>query len=99
MKALGFHDRLAARPVSDVAPADERRGPAAAAIPQWRELRLPPWAALAVILAAITVALCEPSGLARLAQGAGRRRNRALRRLCHRPGGNWAMASFLRHKK
>lgn len=64
MKALGFHDRLAARPVSDVAPADERRGPAAAAIPQWRELRLPPWAALAVILAAITVALCEPSGLA-----------------------------------
>ncbi len=66
MKKLGFRNKLAARPVADVAPAPGHLAPAAvaSAIPQWRELRLPPWAALAVILAAITVALCEPSGLA-----------------------------------
>ncbi len=64
MKALSFRNKMVARPVSDVAPASECRRPAAAVIPQRRELRLPPWTALAVILAAVTVALCEPSGLA-----------------------------------
>jgi integral membrane sensor domain MASE1 len=66
MKLLGFRNRLAARPVSDVAPAPGRLDPAtvASATPQRHELRLTPWAALAAVLAAITVALCEPSGLA-----------------------------------
>jgi hypothetical protein len=64
MKKLGFRNMLMARPVSDVAPAPGHLASPASATPQWRELRLPPSAALAVILAAITVALCEPSGLA-----------------------------------
>jgi hypothetical protein len=65
MKKLGFRNKLAARPVADVAPAPGHLAPAAvaSATPQWRELRFPPWAALAAVLAAITVALCEPSGL------------------------------------
>jgi hypothetical protein len=66
MKAPGFHNKLVARPVSDVAPAPGHLAPdaVASATPQWRELRLPPWAALGAVLAAITVMLCEPSGLA-----------------------------------
>ena len=80
MKLPGFHDtsvrdisvrdtgvrnRLGLRPVSDAAPAGERRSPAAAAkaIPQWRELRLTPRAALAAFLFVAAVLLCEPSGL------------------------------------
>ena len=75
MKLPGFHDtsvrdtgvrnRLRLRPVSDAAPAGERRDPAAAAkaIPQWRELRLTPRAALAALLFVAAVLLCEPSGL------------------------------------
>ncbi len=65
MKAPGSHNKLVARPSSDVAPAPGHLASdaVASATPQWRELRLPPWAALTVILAAITVALCEPSGL------------------------------------
>ena len=63
MKKLGFRNRLAARPVSDVAPAGEHHSPAAA-VPQWREWRLPPWAVLAAILALVAVLLCLPSGLA-----------------------------------
>ena len=63
MKKLGFRNGLAARPVSDVSPAGERHS-LAAAVPQWREWRLPPWAVLAAILALVAVLLCEPSGLA-----------------------------------
>jgi hypothetical protein len=66
MKKLGFRNRLAARPSSDVAAVPLKPSglsTSAKAVSQWRELRLPPWAALAAILAAITVALCEPSGL------------------------------------
>jgi amino acid transporter len=65
MKLLPFRNRLVARPVSDAAPASERRSPAdaAKAAPQWRETRLTPMAALGAILALITVLLCEPSGL------------------------------------
>ncbi len=61
----GVRNRLGLRPVSDAAPAGERRGPAAAAkaIPQWRELRLTPRAALAALLFVAAVLLCEPSGL------------------------------------
>jgi hypothetical protein len=59
LRDTGVRNGLVARPVSDAAPAGERRGPAAAAkaIPQWRELRLTPRTALAALL------LCEPSGL------------------------------------
>jgi hypothetical protein len=63
MKLLLFRNRLAARLVSDVAPAGERCSPADA-VPQWREWRLPPWAVLAALLALVAVLLCEPSGLA-----------------------------------
>jgi hypothetical protein len=71
MKKLGFRDtsvrnRLAARPSSDVAAVPLKPnglGTSTKAVSQWRELRLPPWAALAAILAAIAVALCEPAGL------------------------------------
>ena len=62
----GVRNRLGARPVSDVAPAAERLGPAAAAsaIPQWRELRLHALGRACRAPVAITVALlCEPSGL------------------------------------
>jgi hypothetical protein len=63
MKALGFRNRLAARPVSDVAPAQSVSSQCRLRNPR-ADLRLPPHVALAVILAAVTVALCEPSGLA-----------------------------------
>ncbi len=61
----GVRNRLGLRPVLDAAPAGERRGPAAAAkaIPQWRELRLTPRAALAALLFVAVALLCEPSGL------------------------------------
>jgi hypothetical protein len=85
MKKLGFRNKLAARPVSDVAAPLKPNGlsKSAKAVSQWRELRLPPWAALAAILAAITVALCEPSGLARWLK--------ALAAGCIVPGGAYAI--------
>lgn len=63
MKKLGFRNKLAARPASDVAPAQS-------ASSQCRlrnrraDLHLTPRAALAVLLFVAAVALCEPSGLA-----------------------------------
>ena len=62
MRLLSFRNKLAARPIADVAPAGERHSPAAAA-PQWREWRLPPWAVLAAILFVIAVLLCKPAGV------------------------------------
>jgi hypothetical protein len=73
MKVLVFRNKIAARPSSAVAAPQHRQSncfagansPAtpAKAVPQWREVRLPPWVALAAILAAITIALCEPASL------------------------------------
>ena len=61
MKALGFHNKLAARPVSNVAPTQS-------ASSQCRlrkaraDLHLTPSAALAAIIFVTVVLLCEPSG-------------------------------------
>ncbi len=61
MKALGFHNKLAVRPASDLAPAQSafsqcrlRKAPA--------DRRLTPSAALAAILFVTVVLLCEPDG-------------------------------------
>ena len=65
MKRLSSRNKLAARPVSDVAAPLKPNGlstPAKAA-PQWREWRLSPWAVLTAILFVIAVLLCEPSGV------------------------------------
>ena len=61
MKRLPSRNKLAARPVPDVAAP---LGTPAKAVPQWREWRLSPWAALAAVLSVTVVLLCEPSGLA-----------------------------------
>jgi hypothetical protein len=64
MKKLGFRNKLATRPASDVAPAGERPSASAAATPQWREWQLTPRAALAAILFVIVVVPGEPSDAA-----------------------------------
>jgi hypothetical protein len=63
MKLLGRHNRLTARPASDVAPATRLAAPAKAT-PQWREWCLTPRAALAALLFVTVVLLCEPSDAA-----------------------------------
>ena len=94
MKAPGFHNKLVARPVSDVAPAPGRLTPdaVASATPQWRGAGgLPPWAALTVILAAIAVALCEPWRAHWMAKSTTGRRDGSQRLLRHRQDGNRPM--------
>ena len=66
MKRLSSRNKLAARPVPDVAAPFKQNGliTPARAVSQWREWRLSPWAALAAVLSVTAVLLCEPSGLA-----------------------------------
>ena len=66
MKRPSSRNKLAARPVPDVAAPLKPNGlgTPAKAIPQWREWRLSPWAALVAVLSVTVVLLCEPSGLA-----------------------------------
>ncbi len=63
MKALGFRNKLVARPVPDVAPAQSASGQCSLRNRR-ADLHLTPSAALAAIIFVTVVLLCEPSGLA-----------------------------------
>ena len=93
MKRLSSRNKLAARPVSDVAAPIKPNGlgTPAKAIPQWREWRLSPWAALTAILFVIAVLLCEPAGVPGWLKALAAGRHRPRRRLRHRQDGNRPM--------
>ncbi len=61
MKALGFHNKLAARPAADLAAAQSASSQRRLRKPR-ADLHLTPSAALAAILFVTVVLLCEPSG-------------------------------------
>ncbi len=64
MKRLSSRNKLAARPVSDVAAPIRQNSLStpAKAPPQWREWRLTPRAVLTATLLEVAVLLCEPAG-------------------------------------
>ncbi len=65
MKRLSSRNKLAARPVPDVAAPIKPNRPStpAKAPPQWPEWRLSPRGAVAALLFVAAVLLCEPAGV------------------------------------
>ncbi len=63
MRLLGFHNKLMARPVADLAPAQSASSQCSLRKAR-ADLHLTPSAALAAIIFVTVVVLCEPSGLA-----------------------------------